>query len=332
MEEEVFMVVHVSVIVPVYNTERYLQRCLDSLVHQTLEELEIILVDDGSTDNSLQIMKEYEAKYQDRVKVYTKENGGQGSARNIGILRSQGDYIGFVDSDDYVDLTMFASMYQVAKLGQNDLVECNYYYLCEEGKRTKEYKTRGDIRQFKDQKDMFINPQVSPCNKLYRREVLMQADVNFPEGIIYEDTGFYIKTIPFIKKEYYRKERFYYYFLRGSSTMNANKSKRVGDIFPVLKDVLEFYKKYGYYEAYQRELEYFCVKILLCSSLSRIGRIKDGRLAKELYSRTFSFIHEHFPKYRKNPYLIGKIGIYIRLVNRRNCKYIGRVLGIMMKG
>ncbi len=324
--------VKVSVIVPVYNTERYLRRCLDSLVNQTLKELEIILVDDGSTDQSGVILQEYEAMYPDKIKVYTKENGGQGEARNIGIQISTGSYIGFVDSDDYVAISMFEAMYQAAMKGQYDLVECNYHYRCEEGKRTKSYRTRGNIRQFRNQKDMFIDPQASPCNKLYRREVLLHTDVDFPKGHIYEDTSFYIKTIPFVIKEFYMEDRFYYYFLRSSSTMNANKSRKVGDIFPVLDNIISFYKNYGYYETYQKELEYFCVKILLCSSLSRIGRIRDNRIAAELYQRTFLYIKENMPQYKQNPYLRGKIGLYLKLVNPGNSKYIGKALGFLMKG
>lgn len=324
--------VKVSVIVPVYNTEKYLRRCLDSLVGQTLDGMEILLVDDGSTDSSTEIMKEYEEKYNDRVKVFTKENGGQATARNLGIQKSQGRYIGFADSDDYVDTKMFETMYLVAEKEQCDLVECHYHYLSEEQNREKELKTRGDIREYKNQKDMLINPQVSPWNKLYRREVLMHEGVDFPEGLIYEDTAFYIKTIPFVKKQRYVDEHFVYYFLRETSTMNSNKSRKVGNIFPVLTNLLDFYKKNHWYETYQEELEYFCVKLLLCSSLSRIGRIQDGKLAEELYDATFSFLQANFPQYRKNRYFCGKIGGYIRLVNRRNCKYIGRVLGHVMKG
>jgi glycosyltransferase involved in cell wall biosynthesis len=305
---------------------------MDSLVNQTLEELEIILVDDGSMDASGLILKEYEQKYPKKVKVYTKENGGQASARNLGIQKSSGKYIGFVDSDDYVNIQMFETMYQVAEQGHCDLVECHYRYLSEEGKKVKELRTRGMIRQYKNRKDMFINPQASSCNKLYRREVLIHAAIMFPEGFIYEDTGFFIKSIPYIKKERYVNERFYYYFLRSSSTMNANKNRKVGDIFPILADILDFYKKNDFYEAYQQELEYFMVKVLLCSSLSRIGRIKDHKLANELYAATFSFIRENFPEYKKNQYLRGKIGLYLRLVNSWDCKYIGKVLGRIMKG
>ena len=160
----------------------------------------------------------------------------------------------------------------------------------------------------------------------------MHRGVDFPEGLIYEDTAFYIKTIPFIQKETFVNERFVHYFLRGNSTMNANKSKKVGNIIPVLENILIFYKTNGFYETYQVELEYFCVKILLCSSLSRVGRIKDSIIAKELYEATFSFIHEHFPSYKQNHYFSGKIGVYSRIVNPMNCRYIGKVLGCVMKG
>jgi glycosyltransferase involved in cell wall biosynthesis len=324
--------VNVSVIVPVYNTERYLQRCLDSLVQQTLEELEIILVDDGSTDASGQILTEYEIKYPKRIKVYTKENGGQATARNLGIQKSSGKYIGFVDSDDYVDTKMFETMYRAAEQGQYDLVECNYRFLCEEGKRTKELRTRGNIRQYRNRKDMYINPQVSPWNKLYRREVLMHRGVDFPEGLIYEDTAFYIKTLPFVKKEKYVDERFVNYFLRGSSTMNANKSRKVGNILLVMENILEFYKDNHIYVIFRAELEYFCVKTLLCSSLSRIGRIPNKKIADELYEATFAFIQANFPEYKKNQYFHGLIGMYSRIVNQVNSKYIGKVLSFIMKG
>ena len=324
--------IKVSVIVPVFNTEPYLRRCLNSLVKQTLRELEIILVDDGSTDQSYRIMEEYEQKYGDRIRLYRKENGGQASARNLGIRVSRGSYIGFVDSDDYVDLRMFEEMYQAAVKDQCDMVECRYRYLKEEGKRIREYRSRGHIRQYRNQREMFIDTQASPCNKLYRREVLMREGVDFPEGYIYEDTALYIKTIPFVKRERFLDRAYYYYFLRGSSTMNGNKSGKVGHIFPVLENILDFYKRNAFYDIYQKELEYFCVKVLLCSSLSRIGRVRDQKLAKKLYDKTFAFIEEHFPAYKQNPYLRGKTGIYLRLVNRRNCRVIGKILGRVMKG
>lgn len=322
----------VSVIIPVYNTEKYLRRCLDSLVNQTLQGMEILLVDDGSTDHSPSILKEYENRHPVTIRVLTKENGGQATARNLGIKLSKGKYIGFVDSDDCVNIGMYETLYKAAEENQCDMVECHYRYLLEEGKRIKEYPTRGHIRQYKNQKDMFINAQVSPCNKLFRREVLMQEGVDFPEGVIYEDTSLYIKAIPFIKKEKFVDEQLYYYFFRRTSTMNANISRRVGNIFPVLENILEFYEKNNLYNIYQKELEYFCVKILLCSSLSRIGRIRDKDIARELYKATFLFIRDHFPEYRNNKHIRGRIGAYLKCIRPWNCKYAGKTLGAIMKG
>lgn len=321
----------VSIIVPVYNTEKYLARCLDALVNQTLDNIEIIAVNDGSTDKSPDILKEYAEKYA-CIRVLDKKNGGQATARNLGIRESRGEYIGFADSDDYVDTTMFEKMYSLAKEKECDMVECYFHYLMETDGEPKTLQPRGRVREYKNQQDMLIDPQVSPWNKLYRREILMQPGIYFPEGLIYEDTAFYIKTIPYVKKAAYLDEQLVYYFLRGNSTMNANKSRKVGNIFPVLEDILTFYKKYGFYELYAKELEYFCVKIVLCSSLSRIGRVTDKKLENELLDESFAFIRKYFPHYKKNPYFKGKIGIYIKNVNRGNSKYLGRILGRLMKG
>lgn len=324
--------IKVSVIVPVYNTSKYLVRCMEALVNQTLEEIEILAVNDGSTDNSLEILKKYEAQYPQKVRVLSKENGGQATARNLGIRESRGEYIGFADSDDCVERTIFEKMYLLAKKDDSDLTECHYHYVQEIGDKTKELKTRGNIRAYGSKKNMFIDPQVSPWNKLYRRTVLQENGIVFPEGLIYEDTAFYIKTIPFVEKESYLDEHLVYYYLRGNSTMNANKSRKVADIFAVLQDILDFYRERGFFEEYREELEYFCVKIMLCSSLSRVGRVTDRALKKELLDKTFRFVRENFPEYHANKYFTGKIGYYIRFVNRRNSNWISTVLGKVMKG
>ena len=322
----------VSVIVPVFNTENYLRRCLDSLVNQTLQSLEIILVDDGSTDSSPDILKEYAARYPDKIVVLHKENGGQGSARNLGIRKCTGTYVGFVDSDDYVDTGMFETMLLTAEENDCDMVECHYHYVQETEKGNRELETRGNIRQYKTRKDMFINPMTCPWNKIFKRELLLQDGLEFPEGLIYEDTAFCVKMIPYIKKEIFVDKPLVYYILRGTSTMNANKSRRVADIFPVLENILIFYREKGFYEEYKEELEYFCVKILLCSSLSRIGRVADKVLQKELLDRTFAFIKDNFPEYRSNSYFSGKIGLYVRLINRKCSSPISKLLGRVLKG
>ena len=100
----------ISVIVPVYNTEKYIKKCLDSLVNQTMKNIEIIVVNDGSNDHSEEIIKDYENKYPEMVKYYKKENGGLPSARNYGLEKAKGEYIAFVDSDDYIDKELFSKL------------------------------------------------------------------------------------------------------------------------------------------------------------------------------------------------------------------------------
>ena len=114
------MKIKVSVIIPVYNTEDYLKECIESLVNQTLREIEILIVNDGSTDSSLEIMKEFKNKYPNIIKIFDKVNGGQASARNYALPFAQGEYLGFVDSDDWVDSTMYEEMYEKAELHNED--------------------------------------------------------------------------------------------------------------------------------------------------------------------------------------------------------------------
>ena len=114
----------VSVIMPIYNVDKYLDRSIDSLLRQTLEDIEIILIDDGSTDHSKEIIKKYQQLYPDKIIARFIKNSGAAHARNIGLELAQGEYIGFVDSDDYLDRTMFEKLYQLAKSDQADITTC----------------------------------------------------------------------------------------------------------------------------------------------------------------------------------------------------------------
>jgi len=325
----------VSVIVPVYNTSKYLRRCADHLVKQTIDEIEIIFVNDGSTDDSLEILKDYEKRFPKRVRVVSKENGGQATARNLGIKLATGDYIGFADSDDYIEEASYKKMYEAITKNDADYCECYFHFIEDKDGNYKELPRRGDVRDYKSNKDMFINPQVSPWNKLYRASILKDNDIQFPEGLIYEDTAFFIKTLPYIKKTVYVEDPFVHYFLRTGSTMNSmslKSQKKVADIIPVLEDIISFFKDNNFYDEYEKELEYFISKILLCSNISRIGRVTNKKLKKELISNTFRTLNIWFPNYKKNSYYQGKIKYYIRLIKPWNAGLISLVLAKLMRG
>ena len=164
----------VSIIVPVYNVEKYLAKCLDSLVNQTLEDLEIIVVDDGSRDNSKQIIDEFQTKYPDKIKSFVKKNGGLSDARNFGLDRANGEYIGFVDSDDYVTAGMFEEVYSLAQKYDAEMVICNLQKVDENGKILQKLT---QVPNMPEKIDLVKNFSVFSdlgyfaCNKLFKREL-----------------------------------------------------------------------------------------------------------------------------------------------------------------
>lgn len=286
----------VSVIVPVYNTAAYLEKCIESLLAQTLADLELIFVDDGSTDKSPEILESFRKRAPERIRVITQSNGGQGKARNVGLAAAVGAYIGFVDSDDTVDRRMYAAMYGKAVSEDLDLVECRFRYLTEDGRE----KTPYGQPALGEGRALFRHPLVSPWNKLIRRDLLVQNDIRFPEGYIYEDTSFYLKLLPYVRRSGSLIGTYVSHLDRGDSTMNDSKSQKVGHIFPVLEDALDYYNARGLGESYAKELEYFCSRILLCSSMRRITRIRQWKLRERYLRETFRFLETHFPGYRDN--------------------------------
>ncbi len=318
--------INVSVVVPVYNAEKYLYTSLESLAKQTLDQIEIIIINDGSTDKSLDIINEYIQEYPDKFVLINKANGGQASARNMGIDACKGSYIGFVDSDDYVDTTMFEKLYAMAEETGVDLVECGYRYLRVEDSKEIDLKEYCETRKYNNKQEMFIDPLVSPWNKLYKADLLKNSDVRFVEGCIYEDTAFYIKTIPLINSHSYYDEKLIHHILWPTSTMNANRNRKVGDIFIVLEDILEYYKYNNLFEQYFPELEYFCVKILLNSSLGRVLEIKDAELRNFFVEKTLTMINQNFIHYRRNKYLkISGKSFFMKILNKYTIPAIGYI-------
>ena len=170
----------VSVIVPVYNVEKYLDKCINSLINQTLQDIEFIFVDDGSTDNSKQIIQKYTQNKTKRIKYLYKENGGLSSARNFGIPYAQGEYIAFLDSDDYIEPNMYEEMYKVAKQENSDMVECDFIW---EYSNKKKYDC-GII--YNGNKEALEKARVVAWNKLIKREIIEKEKIEFPYGLRYE--------------------------------------------------------------------------------------------------------------------------------------------------
>ena len=226
----------VSVVIPIYNVEIFLSQCIESIIHQTLEEIEIILVDDGSTDNSGKIADEY-AKKDIRIKVIHKANGGLSDARNAGIKAATGDYIGFVDSDDYVSENMFKKMYQKAKKEGTDVVVCNIFNIIDGKFKKVSYWPQQDEHIIK-QDEIYANMYLYPCyavNKIYKRDFIEKNNLLFIKGYLYEDVPFFTQVFLNVKKVSYCIDNFYFYRIGRSDAITAKKSLKHLDICEIVK-------------------------------------------------------------------------------------------------
>jgi len=282
----------ISVIIPVYNVEDYLEECLDSVCGQTLTDIEILCINDGSTDSSLKILEEY-SKNDSRVKIITKENGGQATARNLGIKEAQGEYIAFVDSDDFIEPDMLEKLYTKANDNNLDLAMCKiatYDNQTGEIKDNVWYYMLGVFRDFekeffthRDTKEFTCNIAVTPYNKLYKTRLLKDNDILFPEGLIFEDEKFFFDVYLRAKKVSIVDEFLYYYRVnRKGSTVDISKENDYADLIPISKQIRETFRKTNNYEDY---------KILLANRFIHL------QLAR------FS---ETSPKYRKNYFNLVK--------------------------
>ena len=313
----------VSVIVPFYNVEKYIEKCLNSLVNQTLEEIEIILVNDGSQDNSEEKAKEFEKRYPNKIKYYKKANGGLGDARNFGIKYATGEYIAFLDSDDFVEPTMYEEMYKKAKQENADMIECDFWW---------EYpnKKKEDIgNTYSNQKEMLYKSRVVAWNKLIKREIYEKhPGARFSVGLRYEDVEGFYKILPYIKKVAFVRKCFIHYIQRQGSISNTQNRKNE-EIFIVLKNVVDYYKKNNLYDYFKEELEYVYARYLLCSSFLRIVKIKDKNIKKELLNKTLENLNINFPNWKNNKILNNTNSIknlYIRSINKTTLKIYSVIL------
>lgn len=311
----------VSIIVPVYNVEKYIEKCLTSLVNQTLEDIEIIVVNDGSKDNSKKIIEEFIQRYQKKIVYLEKENGGLSDARNYGIPYAKGEYIAFLDSDDYVEKDTYEKMYELAKKEKSDMVECDFYW---------EYpnKTKIDTGEiYHNKKEMLEKVRVVAWNKLIKRETLEKAKIEFPKGYRYEDVEFTYKLIPYLDKVSFLKKPCIHYIQRENSISNSQNEK-TKEIFDVLEHVINYYKDKNIYDEYEQQLEYIYTRYLLCSSLLRIVKIKDKETRNNLLDMTWTNLNTKFPNWKENKILkknnSGK-NLYMKTVNKTTYKIYSKI-------
>lgn len=215
----------VSVIIPVYNTEALLPRCLESVVAQTLSDIEIICVDDGSTDGSLRLLNEWAAR-DSRIRVIHQSNGRQGKARNAGMAIAKGEYIGFIDSDDYIPVEYFERLYQAAKEVDADMAICGIVKQKPLGNKRVIGFERNEVFDTAAEKFTVCScpPNFHPVNKLYRRAMLDSIELRFAEGVQYEDVMFVTRALAESGRLVTVADVWYCYVLNPHSTVKSRQT------------------------------------------------------------------------------------------------------------
>lgn len=290
-----------SIVIPVYNVADYLPRAMVSLLCQDLRDCEIILVDDGSTDGkSGALCDEYAAAHPQTVQVIHKQNGGLGDARNVGAAAAKGEYLFFLDSDDYVTPDMLLKVRARLEQDDSDIIIFGFQTVRDGQKTGEQIDTLPTDRTFA-LKDVPALLMATPnaCNKLWKRSFLEAAGIWYPARVWYEDVRTVTKLYAVAQKISFLPEPFYCYVDRpGSITKNVN-IDRNREIMDAFDDILGWYREAGLYAEYERELEALTVFHVLLTASVRVIRI-DRRTSLTAEFREYT--KSHFPNYRRNPY------------------------------
>ena len=249
--------VKVSVILPIYNVEQYLRECLDSVVNQTLKDIEIICINDGSTDNSMSVLNTYD---DERIKVINQTNQGLSAARNVGIENANGEYICFLDSDDYLEITALEEIYGIAEDNSLDLLmfklinfdddtgetEIDEYYEMEKLKNV----VGENVFSYEDTNTVFFDLSVTAPAKLFRYDLI--KDMRFPQNLIYEDNAFYMEAILSAERVYFYDKHLYYRRIRPNSITSS--TERTSDWLEISNIIIQITKDHGCYEKYGEKI------------------------------------------------------------------------------
>jgi len=287
--------IKVSIIIPVYNTAEYLPQCLESAINQTLKEIEIIVIDDASTDNSLQIIKHYES-LDDRIKVIAfEENQGNGYGRNEAIREAKGEYIMFLDSDDFLEYNAADLSYLKASYDQHDIViyghTSHYIDIRTEKVFTVECLPAlndSDPNVFRYLMQQRKNLSCMPWQYFIKKNIIFSNEIIFIEGIYFEDVIFTIKSIYFAKSIGIIKQSLYHYQRRDGSITLSHSKKKIADMFTSLGIVKRFLEDKGIFNEYQRE---YLIRFLMhgvCYNFIEYFKLpinyRDAELSKYMYA------------------------------------------------
>lgn len=298
-----------SVIIPVYNSEKYLEKCLNSVLNQNYKDLEVIIINDGSPDNSEKIIKDFQKKYSNIIYI-KQENAGQAHSRNVGIKESTGSLITFVDSDDYILPNMYSKMIAKMVEEKSDMVICDMYL---EKNGT---KIVANCTTF----DNLYESSASVCNKIFKKELI--SNERFLEGIWYEDYNFFIKVC--LKNPTYSivKIPFYNYVLHEKSTMHNDNALKNLDIITATDDILKL-------KIEQDNKETIIINHILQDAINRVYNQKSQNKRKVL-KELREYVHKHIKKLSKTK-VYQKSSLKRKIILQLNYHNMGYISSLLLK-
>ena len=302
-----------SIIIPAYNAESTIQKCLDSVLCQSIRDYEVLVINDGSQDKTEEILKEYSHNYPDRLIFRTVQNGGQGKARNIALDLSNGEWIGFVDSDDWIDPDMFEKMLHTAEAENSDLVICDAMAHFPDGSTAQERTSRPGVPMASAG---FAN------NKVFQRELI--DEIRFPEGLWYEDAEFTAKAIHRASNITMLPEMLYHYRRGFPSTMNNNNAKKNLDILAIM-DHLE-QELCG---SDRDDYEFLLINHILLDAMNRVNAMKGAEDQKLVMDRLRNYVREKIPDLNKSE-SFQKESRNRRLIMRLHYSGLSDLAGILL--
>lgn len=286
----------VSVIIPVYNSEKYIEKCLDSVLNQTYKNFEIIVINDGSKDNSKEILEKYAKNYPNIIRHIEQENKGVAKTRNYGIQIAEGKYIAFIDNDDYIDNNYLETFVNAAKKGDYDAVIGGYRRPNEDGKIIKELHLQNEEWS----KFMIF----APWAKIYKKEYLLKNDITFLSNNIGEDVYFNVQALLISDKIKIIDYVGYNWFFNTKSVSNTTqKDLNKINVFYLLDNCYKVLKEKGVLENKHQLIEMYFIRYIVWYLLFTTKRAKYNVISEQ-YDKLFNWLKERFPNYKKNP-LIG---------------------------
>ncbi len=296
----------ISIIVPIYNAENYLDKCIESLLNQTKKEIEIILINDGSTDNSEKIIKSYKDK---RIKYFKNENQGIGKTRNFGIEKAKGKYLMFVDSDDYIDKNMAKLMFDKAFSNSLDMVVCDYYKVIN-NENIEEKLPSFKPTTLKNSPNLLYDINLSPWNKIYKTSLVKDNNIRFVEDLKYEDAPFVIETLDKANRIGKVNKCLNYYVIHGNSETTV-RDKRVFDILKIVDKIRKYFKGKDYIK---ESLDKLTVRMITNYTIQQRVQ-KDKKIGMQFIEESFKYLNQEVSDYKNNKYYQSR-GILKRTIEK----------------